>query len=311
MGGDQTVDQAYASSDNVKVNVTDLANYAFYLLNRAMEVQTYGSKATAQLLQTSGKAFQGSGTDGAVPEAVDLYNLMLQHQDSFQRFFGDLAKGMVNISNAAQVISDSYGGTDAESAVGFAFADPGAVRPRGLPSSIGQTESDYLAQQQAAAGAAALALATDPDDPGAGAVSTSWSADHTSVTYTYADGSTLTQTFGGAYGRQHDDVTTGTVVKDGKGNVVGAQDEHSTWSSGEGSTTVTTKKDPKTGAVTETTTVTTHANGSEDITIEVPGQDPVRQHVSAPSATPGGPPSGPVGKEQRDTGQFGEHPVLG
>jgi YD repeat-containing protein len=92
--------------------------------------------------------------DGPVlGEADFLRTRMAENATELSQYLARLATGLLNIGMAAQTISDTYGAADGFNAielntVRYAFAEPGANRPAGLP---GFVTGETYAQKMAAA----------------------------------------------------------------------------------------------------------------------------------------------------------------
>lgn len=296
MGTDKTPDQRFQETQDgykpVHANLDDLNGYGQYMCSTATNLSVNANFAISAVKSGPIKAFKG-GQTGTVPEIVDLANKIQSNAIAFTGFFGELTQGLTNIGNAAQVISDTYGGTDGASkadleAVSFAFADPGAHRPAGLSKDIGELQSQYQYEQQQKAGTDAEALQADPSNYGATAVNVT--GNPYATTYTYADGSMIiVSDYGGSV------VTTVYGVPKGnalQGKVLSTTTE--TYTTQANGTTVDTEAVDQDGdgKTDSTTTTTTATDGSTDVKIVIPsdkkGEAPttIDQQISGKDDTP-------------------------
>lgn len=322
MGTDKSPDQRFQEAQDgykpVGANLNDLTGYGQYMCSTSMNFNTNANFAVAAVRSGPMKAFHG-GQTGTVPEIVDLANMMQSNVAAFTGFLGDLTHGLTYIGNAAQVISDTYGGTDGASkanleSVSFAFGDPGSHRPNGLPKNIGQLQSEYDYEQQQKAGTDAEAAQADPSNYGDGAVDVQ-SVDYggtgsSYVTYTYADGSQVTVTM-------INGTTTTTIygVPSGnatQGKVLSSTEETYAYNSTTGATSDKVVEKNADGSVSSTTTTATDAKGNTDVSIEVPGDKStnqpattVTQHISSGDTPPTDTDKTPLQKEESQNGGMG------
>lgn len=98
------------------------------------------------------KAWEGT----VLAEAEFVRTRMSENATELTQYLQRLSTALLNIGMAAQTIADTYGATDGFSAIDlnavqFAFAEPGAKRPAGLPSHVtGETYRQKLAAAQPA-----------------------------------------------------------------------------------------------------------------------------------------------------------------
>lgn len=270
----------------VHANLSDINNYALYLSATRTNVTLAGATSVGQVTTGLIQSVK-PGASGITYELATMSNAMSQHASDFKNFFADLSNGIYNIANAAQVISDSYGGTDGLNSanidgVDFAFADPTGKRPAGLSKDLGQTVSAYNEQQAQKNGTDAMSLQVDPDHPDVGAVSST--GNPYIQTFTYADGSVITvESVGGGT------VTTfyGPSTSAGAyGPVLGTQKSNTTYGSGNATSRTVTDLGPD-GTQTQSTTTSTNADGSTDITVSTgpDGKNTTTQHIDPSQST--------------------------
>lgn len=288
--GKPTAGDAFTSAQDgghLNASITDMHDYAFnlYMTGTNAGVSSYQVLPLMESYLSSGLMTPSSHGGGVNPECALVAEIQKQHNANFTKFFSDLMKGLQNIGQAAQVIADSYQGTDARSAadvncVNFAFADPDAKRPKGLPSSIGKTTDEIEMEQQASL---SEAQTTDPDDWAsmATSVDSASGTGYSYATYTFADGSKVSAT------GNPTESGTGTVetitITDASGRVISKQ---TTTQQGNTETVneETTTYDGKTPSTSShSTTTVTNADGSEDITIKS-GDSEITQKVPASSS---------------------------
>lgn len=270
MADKKSADQVYTDAQSkVQVKTDNLHKYAAWLDQTQFMILAAASPTLGQIGAESVRAVQGS-TEGTIFEIANMANQCSQNASQFRQFVSDLTTGCSNIANAAQVIADSYAGTDLNSAatldaVDFAFGDAGAPRPSGLPSQVsGKTQLDTEIQ---AGAQQPLATSADPNDPGATAVSHSENREGY-TTYTYADGSSIVVAPNG-------DVSTyGAPDKNGVMPTISSTTTWTTTNSDKSTTTTslqttqTTGADGKTKEVTQQTTETTEPDGTVHVTID-------------------------------------------
>ncbi len=270
----------------VHANLSDINNYALYMSTTRLSLTTASATAVGQVTTGMIESVKPAAQAGTTYEIATMANKVSQHASDFKNFFADLANGIYNIGNAAQVISDAYGGTDGLNAakidgVDFAFADGTGTRPPGLSKDIGQTVSAYNDQQAQKNGSDAMALQADPDHPDVGAVSQT--GNPYVSTYTYADGSMITvESVGGGT------VTTfygPPKTAGGVGAVLGSQDSQTTYGTGNSTSQTVTQRGADGKQIQQTTTATN--DKGTDITISTGDDDknPVHQHIDPNQST--------------------------
>jgi hypothetical protein len=268
----------------VDVHIHGLVDYAKSMVTASDNLKNHQGRVTDQLSSLPQDAFGRS----AFPEAAYTLTLCMQNLGEFTSYLGFLDAAIMNTGNAAQTIADCYQGTDGWSAasldaVQFAYGDPDATRPAGLPSVIGKTWYDayfeQLAKDQAAAasgGGPASAhewhvVSSGKYDGGGGyTIYEDQYGNYRSVNVTYVDGkkvtfdnepdgTTETTEYTASY--PGGSVTTKTTVKpDGTTSTTSSNVVYSTDAKGDGISTTTVNNGN--GEPTSQTVRTTHPDGS-------------------------------------------------
>jgi hypothetical protein len=137
--------------DQTPVDI-DLSGMAEYAKN-VMKIQENLNNHTSRLQDLASLPSQALA--GSLPEGDYMAACLSGNYAELSQYFGYLALGLQNVAIAAQTVADAYSSTDGWSAatlstVNFAFAQPNAKRPPGLPPWVtGQTFWEkYLADQE-------------------------------------------------------------------------------------------------------------------------------------------------------------------
>jgi hypothetical protein len=230
-------------------------------------------------------------------EADYVRTRMGDNSIEMSQYLQRLRDALLNIGMAAQTVADTYASTDGWSAASlntvlFAFADPRASRPNGLPPFVTNTtyadkKREFEAQQNGAAPAP-----TSPDwgnpqswtqrqnaDGSVTQIATTADGHRMEITSTGTGAVTTTTTVFGPNGAQlstssqrnattswqYGSTTTTTDTRDGK--VTGSTTRSTTNTGGSATTETVTTRDPKGTETSRTTVVTeTHDDGSQTIT---------------------------------------------
>lgn len=210
MTGDPYADATRQNTDTtwlddakpVDVDLDSMVDYAKAMVTADNNLKTHQGRVFDQMNSLVSDAFAGGFPEIGVIASTHRTNL-----SEFGRYIGFLYAGVNNVAMAAQTIADAYGNTDGWSAasldaVKFAFGDPDAHRPAGLPPMIGKqgTYYDQLAKQEEQA-----AQGGGPDS------AHSW---HVESTSKYGDTETT------IYEDQYGNTRTVTVVHDGDDKTV-------------------------------------------------------------------------------------------
>lgn len=305
-------DQTVANTDTpwlgtgtpVDVDLTGLREYAKHmvdqqtdLMGRAMHLQ--------HLHDMPGQAWHGA----VLGEARYVQSQVSANAKELSLYLQNLGNTLMNIGHAAQTVADAYNSADGTSAASlnavlFAFADPNAERPSGLPSHIGQTYSEWML-----ANANTAPLAADSPEWGRSTETTSpYQTTRTSyapngqvrtVVTTNVPGSGMTVVTTTVYGPRGAVLSTGsTRTTSGYNSATNTQSsvvETTTGGNRTGRTETTTTYDND-GEVTreETRTYATDPQGNDRHTTtrtETVDEDKVRtETTSRPGATPGAAP---------------------
>ncbi|MEV0129697.1 hypothetical protein AB0H83_14725 [Dactylosporangium sp. NPDC050688] len=137
-----------AGSDKVEVDLDDLVDYAKKLGDDSRDVMSRAAGGMTSLSALPMRAFTGP----VLTEASLAQVALVHNATELSVYLVNLGQAMFNIASAAQTIADSYGGSDGSAAVSidavrFAFGDPTAARPPGLPTNFPVTT--YEDQQNA------------------------------------------------------------------------------------------------------------------------------------------------------------------
>jgi hypothetical protein len=262
----------------VDLNLHGLADYAKNLKTISDNLASHQTRVFEQMREIVPVAFQGG-----FPEIQESSRVHAQNLGEFGQYLRFLAQAVLNVGSAAQTVADSYHSSDGWSAasldaVKFAFGDPNAKRPSGLPSWVPTTTwlDGYLQQQAQAAQQggqqANWVPAGTTTDPATGKVTMTYTdnAGHTKTitvehvgnetitTTTTPQGTTVVTSTTSTY--PYGSVTTKTT-RAPNGQVTTTTEE--TYSSS--NTSTTTYLDDK-GRTTSTTTTTYNADGSQTVT---------------------------------------------
>ena len=276
----------------VQVDVKDLADYYFKM---ATELAPRSIADTSGVLSQMGPMIDmglvnRAASQGEVfGEGVVVAQLMMDNQAKFTAFLKDVSAGIACIGNAAGVVAEIYNNSDNANGadindVAFAFDDPGATRPGGLPKGA-PTKSFVDMQMEAAANAPQQPMAMTGADP----VQTIY-LPMGDMTYIYADGSMKTvSTRGDANSWSAGSTTTTTYVS--AGQVVGqtTQSEYTLRGGYKSQTTTQSPNDNPNAVGSSSTQVLTNPDGSQTITTTTVGSDGKATtsdptHVAAPSS---------------------------
>jgi hypothetical protein len=264
----------------LEVNVDSLTDYYRSMLMELMpQVGAMTATTLAPMPQFVDQGLLGLGGSldpqaGVFPEGVAVAGLMLDNEAAFKAFLHDVSQGINCIANAAGVIAEIYRNGDAENSsklgdVAFAFGDPDATTPKGLPKGASTMTLSEKAAQANPGGGYSMAATLSPDQ----ASNVIHPANGVTI-YLFDDGSSQTVT------RSSDsnswaitNTTTTTIYADGK--VVGTTTKNEITARGGYRATTTSQtpgKDPHApGAVS--TVVTTNPDQSQTITTTTYGPD--------------------------------------
>ena len=276
----------------VHVDIKDLADY---YTRMAMQLAPRSIADTSEVLGQMGPMIDmglvnRAASQGEVfGEGVVVAQLMMDNQAKFGAFFKDVSSGIACIGNAAGVIAEAYNDSDnangaSLSDVAFAFADPGATRPKDLPK--GAPTKTYLdVQEEAAANAPQQPMAMSGADPDQVVY-----LPNGDVLYFYADHSMKTvSTRSDSNSWSSGSTTTTTYVSGGK--VVGqtTQGEYTLRGGYKQQTTTQSPNDNPNAVGSSSTQVLTNPDGSQTVTTTTVGADgkPVTgdpTHLAAPSS---------------------------
>ncbi|MFC4064069.1 hypothetical protein [Actinoplanes subglobosus] len=147
-----------AGGPAVDVDLDGLRDYATSLTNQQADIASRAAYLRP-LGEIPGQAFSGE----VLGEADAVRARLVANAGELTVYLQKLAESVGNIGSAARTVADSYGAGDAVGAASlndilYAYGDPGAARPEGLPPGIGRTFQD---QQSALA---ALPPAADSRD---------------------------------------------------------------------------------------------------------------------------------------------------
>ncbi|HEY2793593.1 MAG TPA: hypothetical protein VGJ28_14615 [Micromonosporaceae bacterium] len=278
--GHETVDNTSTSwlSDisPVKAKLSGMVDYAQTMSTLSLDLATHQMRVLQQMQQIMPDAFAGG-----FPEVKYAFELQKQNLTEFNTYLQNLHDGIDHIANASKAIADSYGDSDSFASISlntvqFAFADPNAKRPAGLPKGTGQTFSEKAAADEAKGGTAGkpdpLYLPTSTVMNADGGMTQTYKdqyGDVRTITISYTDGHQVTTTTDPSGTTVEDSVTvsypfgsyTTTTTTDPKGKV--STSTSNSYSSGD---TYTTDQSDN-GKPTTETTVTTNPDGSQTTTI--------------------------------------------
>jgi hypothetical protein len=236
------------------------------MVDYAKNVETVKDNLSSHRQRVSGD--MGNAVPGAFaggfPEIAYAASLHGQNLAEFQQYLNFLGFALMNVANAAQTIADCYSSTDGWSAasldaVNFAYGDPSAKRPAGLPPGLGQTWSDAYYK----------AMAKQQEDAAKGGGDDSAHNWKLSSNYTGTDGSEH-MTYTDQYGNTktivvlHQGNTTTTTVTTPKGTTTTVA---STYTYPYGSVTTTTVTGPD--GHPRTSTVNTSSVGNTSVVSNV------------------------------------------
>ena len=259
----------------VDLNLHGLADYANNLKTISENLGHHQPRVLEQMREIIPDAFFGG-----FPEIEESGRVHAQNLGEFSQYLRFLAQAVLNVGSAAQTVADSYHSTDGWSAasldaVKFAFGDPGAKRPPGLPSWVPTTTwLDSYLQQQA-------------KDAQQGGQDTTWSpagstTDPTTgtVTMTYTDNAGHTKTIT----IEHAGNQTITTTTTPQGTTV-VTSTTSTYPYG----SVTTKTTKAPNGHISTTTEETYSNGSTSTTsyLDDKGKETTQSQVTYGQESPG------------------------
>jgi len=280
-----------AETTPVDVDLDGLTEYAKHMADANKDLS-----AKQGHLQHLTSMPQDAWTGATLGEASFVRSQMLANASEFSSYVRVLGQTLMNIGSAAQTVADIYNSADGLSAASlndvlFAFGDPNASRPKGLPKQIGQTYDQAVAEAAAKNGTPADSplwstpteqaispyqtaatsfgpngerrVVTTSTPPGGGTYVTTvvyaadgkvLSSSYTRTTYSY-DSSTRTgtQTVESYSGDKPTGTSVTKTTTDASGNLT---KQTTTNSDGEGNTTGTRTEtvDEKTGEQTEVTT---------------------------------------------------------
>jgi hypothetical protein len=260
----------------VEAKLAGMVDYAKALSIISMNLMSHRTRLIEQMQALVMDAFMGG-----FPEVKYAAVLHQQNMAEFSQYIQRLQDGIYHTANAAKAIADTYGDSDSFSAISlntvqFAFGEPGATHPAGLPERFKQTFSEQASNPPPGGG---------NDRPAPTWISTGTTMiSGGGMIQTYVDQYGETRTITVSYDSDGHQITT---VVDPTGKTVS---DSSTYSYPLGSYTMTTTTGPKGDVTTagsnsymtgntyttdETsggelkteTTVTTNANGSQTTTV--------------------------------------------
>jgi hypothetical protein len=258
----------------VQVDCKDLVDYHNeMLMNVGAQVASQVTPVMLPMPEMVSNGLLGQNSKSAnmvgnLPEATNIANILTGYQGQFKQFLDDVNKGIQCIANAAGVIAEIYRNGDAENSANlndvlFAFADPGANKPKGFPAGA---NTKTFAEQQQDSGAA-----NQPDALGDESSATQVINPVNGVTiYFFADGSSKQITTTTIDGK----TTTSTSIY-ANGAVVSTQTQQ-TYKDATGSTVRTISQSPgdnPKAVGTSTTTMTTDKSGTTTIQTSTVGSD--------------------------------------
>jgi hypothetical protein len=259
----------------VQVDVKDLADYYHQMLSLAPDATMYTVESLSQMDLSihMGLVNQAQSQGQVFGEGVVVAEIMMNNHSKFSDFFKDVTAGVTCIANAAGVIAECYNNSDNANGasindVMFAFDDPGATRPDGLPK--GAPTTSYVdAQLKAAENGPQQPMAMTGADP----VKTIY-LPMGDTEYIYSDGSMMsvkTRTDSNSWASNT--TTTTTIMY--KGQVVSQTTQvDSTMRGGYKSrtTTVSPTEDPNAKG-SSSTNILTDQHGNQTITTTTVGPD--------------------------------------
>lgn len=309
-GGSSTSNQPQDWTNSytpMKVDVSDLRDY---WMKMTTDLYAQAMSATTSVLapmpQMVGAGLLGLGgkTDpeaGIFPEGVVLAQIITDTHAKFGDFFKDVSSGILCIGDAAGVVSEIYGNSDAENSASlndvlFAFNDPTATRPADLPKDA-TTVSYADAQAQAANSSGQYAMALSAPDDQAIQVITPFEG---LTIYLFPDGSskqisTKSDSNSWAAGT----TTTTTYYYHGQQVGTTTESQYAVRGGYSYTTTSTSPTGDQNAPGSSTTQVVTNPDGSQTITTTTIGADgkPTTSNpitVQPPPSNDSGTDSGPV-----------------
>jgi hypothetical protein len=238
-----------------------------------------------------GKDSDGSKLDqraGVFAEGIVVAQHMLNNAARFHAFFKDVSNGAKCIGEAAGVIAETYGNTDAFNKaklgdVAFAFADPNAAVPAGFPKGAPtKTFQEQESERANSSGQYAMAL-TMPIS----SAQHSYSPANGVTIYDFPDGSTL-QVTTSAFGPNGQPAKTVTSEVFYQGKIV-SKTEKSEYTNASGQPVVTTRQAVGSdyqapGAVS--TEVVTDSAGGQTVKTTTQTTDPTKPSVHETTVAP-------------------------
>ncbi|WIM97983.1 hypothetical protein ACTOB_001551 [Actinoplanes oblitus] len=139
----------------VDVDLDGLREYAKLMMKAQLDLSSRRTHLS-QLFELPTTAWDGE----VLGEAAWIRSQMSANASELNTYLSNLGQSLMNIGSAAQTVADIYEHGDAVSAASmndvlFAFGDKSVPRPDGLPSYLGKTYSDALAEGSKEAGPAA------------------------------------------------------------------------------------------------------------------------------------------------------------
>jgi hypothetical protein len=134
----------------IDVNLHGMGDFAKNLITVSNDLFSHQQHVMGQI----SSILEENAFAGGFPEVNYAAKLHSQNLSEFAQYLSGLWQAIQHTANAAQVIADSYSSTDGWSAasldaVNFAFGDPNAKRPSGLPPGLGKTWSQKQAEDEA------------------------------------------------------------------------------------------------------------------------------------------------------------------
>ncbi|BCJ45178.1 hypothetical protein GCM10010168_69790 [Actinoplanes ianthinogenes] len=144
-----------ADGPPVDVDLDGLREYAKLMMKAQLDLSSRRTHLS-QLFELPVMAWDGD----VLGEAAAVRSQMSANASEFNTYLANLGQSLMNIGSAAQTIADIYEHGDATSAASlndvlFAFGDKSVPRPHGLPSYLGKTYADAMAEGAKEGGAAA------------------------------------------------------------------------------------------------------------------------------------------------------------
>ncbi|GAA0281529.1 hypothetical protein [Cryptosporangium japonicum] len=163
------------AGDDLSVSAKKLGDWALEMITYSAPAVMPAKLQLAPMDQTASAAFAGledASSAGFFAEGKVMMAGIAKQKAAFDRLLDDLELGLSAIGQAANVCAYTYGTQDWESAeklnlMGYAFADPTAKQPPGLPGGVGDTTM----LDQRVTGEQATGTDAEADAPGGQSIS--------------------------------------------------------------------------------------------------------------------------------------------